>query len=56
MSLSALLKKLDEKNKPVHPQKEGERADRLYFAWVHSSKKQQDFSRKDNTPLFFHLT
>ncbi len=49
-SLSAFLKKLDEKKQSVQLQKQAEQAVRLYFAWVHSSEKQQDFRNKDNTP------
>lgn len=49
-SLSAFLKKLDEKKQSVQLQKQAEQAVRLYFAWVQSSKKQLDFRNKDNTP------
>ena len=49
-SLSAFLKKLDKKKQSVQLQKQAEQAIRLYFAWVQSSKKQQDFSKKDYNP------
>ena len=49
-SLSAFLKKLDEKKQSVQLQKQAEQAFRLYFAWVQSSKKQQDLRSKDNIP------
>jgi len=48
-SLSAFLKKLGEKKQSVQLQKQAEQAVRLYFAWVRSSKKQQDFRNKNNT-------
>jgi hypothetical protein len=46
-SLSAFLKKLDEKKQSVQFQKQAEQAVWLYFAWILSSKKQQDYKDKD---------
>jgi site-specific recombinase XerD len=48
-SLSAFLKKLNEKKQSDQLQKQAEQTVRLYFAWVQSSKKRQDFRSKDNT-------
>ena len=49
-SLSAFLKKLDQKKQSVQLQKQAEQAVRLYFAWGQSTKKQQNFRNKDKTP------
>ena len=46
MSLSAFLKKLDQKNQPVQLQKQAEQAVRMYFAFAQSPKKQQDSKNK----------
>jgi len=48
--LSAFLKKLNEKKQSVQFKKQAEQAIRLYFAWVQSTQKQQDFKSKDDTP------
>ena len=50
MSLSAFLKKLDQKKQPVQLQTQAEQAIRLYFAFAKSPKKQQDFRNKGSTP------
>ncbi|MCP3890100.1 MAG: integron integrase [Desulfobulbaceae bacterium] len=50
MSLSAFLKKLDQKKQPGQLQTQAEQAVRLYFAFYQSSKKQQDFRNKAGTP------
>jgi len=51
MSLSAFLKKLDQKKQPVQLQKQAEQAVRLYFAFAQSPKKQEDFRNKEKTLL-----
>lgn len=48
--MSAFLKKLDEKKQSVQFKKQAEQAVRLYFAWVQSTQKQQDFKGKDKPP------
>ncbi len=48
-SLSAFLKKLDDKKQPTQLQKQAEKAVRLYFAYVRLSQKQQIFNKKGNT-------
>ena len=48
MSLSAFLKKLNEKKQPAQLQKQAEQAVRLYFSCAQSSKKQQNFRNKDS--------
>ena len=50
MSLSAYLKKLNEKKQPAQLQKHAEQAVRLYFSCAQSSKKQQNFWNKDSVP------
>jgi site-specific recombinase XerD len=50
MSLSAFLKKLDQKKQPVQLQKQAEQAVRLYFAFAQSSKKQQGFRNNGGMP------
>ena len=49
-SLSAFLKKLDEKKQSGQSKKQAEQAVRLYFAWVQSTQKQQDFKSKNKNP------
>lgn len=49
-SLSAFLKKLDEKKQSVQLQKQAEHAVRLYFSWVKSMEKPQNFKSKDKSP------
>ena len=48
-SLSAFLKKLDDKNQPMQLQKQAEQTVQLYFSFAKSSKKQREFKEKDNT-------
>jgi integron integrase len=50
MSLSAFLKKLDQKKQPLQLQKQAEQAVRLYFTFAQAPKKQQDLRNKDRTP------
>lgn len=50
MSLSAFLKKLNEKKQPAQLQNQATQSVQLFFACTQSSKKQRDVKNKDNTP------
>lgn len=49
-SLSAFLKKLDQKKQPVQLQKQAEQAVGLYFSFAHSPNTRQNFKKKVSSP------
>ncbi len=52
MSLSAFLKKLNEKKQPAQLQKQAKHSVQLFLACAQFSKKQRNFKDKENAPCF----